>query len=171
MLLVVLALLAQGCGGGGWRAADGRRLPDTEARRTSRGFSGVLVVTPDADWREKLNVPSSTVPVFNEAHTLRRGEQLTVLTFFANPGLRQGAADVTCDIDITKPDGSAAEHRTDAPGFAGPVPDPRLVTTSASVLEFVGESGDPPGRWQVRVTLHDNVRRVSLPLRTSFVLE
>jgi hypothetical protein len=49
--------------------------------------------------------------------------------------------------------------------------DEKHVFLSKQVVDFVGEGDDPPGRWAVRITLRDNVRRVVLPLSTSFVLK
>jgi hypothetical protein len=90
-----------------WRDRQGHPIPNTESRQSERGFGGSVLVTSDADWREKWNTPAETVPEFKEAKSIPRGKHIFVLTFFANPQLsNESSADITCDINIVKPDGS-----------------------------------------------------------------
>ena len=155
-----------------WRDQHGNFAPNTEARSAIDGFGGWLVVTSDANWKQKWETSPNTVPRFTEAHTVARGKHMTVLTFFANAKLSDaGEADVTCDIDVIRPDGSSSVHQLGAVCFRGPLQGTvKNVYLSAPVLDFVGESTDPVGKWLIRITLKDNVRHVSLPLRTSFTL-
>src|SRR5262245_50485976 len=86
---------------GGWLDDHGRLLPDSDFRKSIRGFAGMLLVTPDEDWQEKWNTPSSVVVHFNEAHEVSRGGKLFVLIFFSNPKLAvDGMVDVTCDLEV-----------------------------------------------------------------------
>ena len=39
------------------------------------------------------------------------------------------------------------------------------------VMNFIGEPTDPIGMWTVEVTLKDNIRKVVLPMKTTFTLE
>jgi hypothetical protein len=112
------------------------------------------------------------VPSFSEAKTVHRGKKIFVLIFFANPGLSdQGKADVTCDIDLTNPKGTSSMHQTDLVGYRGALKnDPHQTYLAAPVVGFVGDPGDAAGEWGFRVLLKDNVRHVTLPLKTSFVL-
>jgi hypothetical protein len=155
-----------------WRDEQGNFVPGTQARNAVEGFGGWLVVTSDSDWQSKWETSPDTVPRFTEAKTVARGKTICILTFFANPKLTEGgAADVTCDIDVVRPDGTSSVHQVDAVCFRGALRGPPTnVYLSAPILNFVGESNDPAGKWSVRVTLKDNVRHVSLPLKTSFTL-
>jgi Flp pilus assembly protein TadG len=155
-----------------WRDERGGFAANTEARSAVGGFGGWLVVTSDSDWQAKWETSPSTVPRFTEAKTVARGKPIFILTFFANPKLTEsGAADVTCDIDVVKPDGTSSVHQVDAVCFRGELKGPATnVYLSAPILNFVGESNDPAGKWLVRVTLKDNIRHMSLPLRASFIL-
>jgi hypothetical protein len=154
----------------GWRTSDGRRAPNTESRKSQNGFAAWLIPTSD-DWRKKWETPSTTSPQFTEIRTVARGQKIAVLTFFSNPLLVHGNADVTCDIDIVRPNGTAI-HQEDAPCYRGPIrQDPRYVFLSSAVIDFVGEKDDPAGKWIVRITVTDNARHVTLPLSTSFVLK
>jgi hypothetical protein len=155
-----------------WRDQNGNFAPDTDTRRAVAGFGGWLVVTSDSDWQAKWETSPDTVPRFTEAKTVARGETIFILTFFGNPKLSEsGDTDVTCDIDVVRPDGTSSVHQVDAVCFRGVLRGPPTnIYLSAPILNFVGESNDPAGKWSVRVTLKDNVRHVSLPLKTSFML-
>jgi hypothetical protein len=155
----------------GWRDQARRTIEDTAARKSKDGFGGWVVVTSDADWQTKWHSSPETVPRFTEAKTLKRGQSVFVLIFFSNPLIVGGMANVTCDIDVTRPDGSVSIHQPDAACFAGLLQeDPRHVFLSAPIIRFVGEPHDPAGEWVVEVTLKDNARDVALPLKTSFNL-
>jgi hypothetical protein len=156
-----------------WRDDKGNPIPDTESRRSVSDFGGWLVVTPDKDWQAKWNAPWNTIPHFNEASTVEKGKQVFILTFFSNPKLSErGTAEVTCDIDVTRPDGTSSIHQVDLVCLQGALRGkPSNVYLSAPILNFTGEPKDPAGEWLVRILLKDNVRHVSLPLKTSFILQ
>lgn len=157
---------------GTWRGDDGKPSPNTESRKSIRGFGGWLLVTPDQDWREKWSTPSGTVPRFNEAHAVQRGGKLTVLIFLANPALTAaGEADVTCDLEVVRPTGTHSIQDHDVMCLKGELHGAASsVYLAAPALAFTGEAADPLGEWLVRVTLKDNVRHVSMSLKTSFTL-
>ena len=129
-------------------------------------------MTSDADWRSKWETSSNTVPRFTEAKTVARGKHVFILIFFANPKLaEERSADVACDIDVIRPDGSSLVHQTDIVCFHGELKGtPSNVYLSAPILDFMGEESDPGGKWLVQVTLKDNNRHVLLPLKASFTL-
>ena len=47
---------------------------------------------------------------------------------------------------------------------------PRNVRMTSAVLKYIGEEGDPPGKWVVEVDIRDTVRNVTVPLRADFTL-
>jgi hypothetical protein len=103
-----------------WKDENGNPIPNTEFRSGVNGFGGWLVVTPDADWQAKWETPSNSIPRFNTADTIRRDERLFILIFFSNPELTdKQMADVTCDIDVTRPDESSSVHQVNAVCFRG----------------------------------------------------
>lgn len=156
----------------GWKDAQGRIQPDSDARKMQNGFGGWLLVTSDNDWQAKWETQPDTTPHFSQAENITKGEPVYVLTFFSNPGLDdQGAADISCDIDLHKPDGSASFEENDATCFKGALKgEPGYLYLSAPVIKFIGEQNDPDGTWQVNITLKDNIGHTSLPLKTSFIL-
>lgn len=156
-----------------WKDALGRPIPETEARRSLNGFAGSLLVTSDADWREKWNTPASTVPHFREATSAARGQQIFILIFFSNPALgADHRASLSCDLDVMRPDGTVSMHQTGVVCYQDEIKGgPYNTYLAAPVIGFTGDAADPAGTWTVRVSLKDNVRDTVLPLKTSFVLE
>lgn len=146
--------------------------PGTESQKTVAGFSGLLIITPDKDWEAKWNTSPESVPYFSSGSTVKKGGQLFVLTMFANPQLdTSGAASVSMDIDVTRPDGSSSSHAENAVCSKGKVQGPlSSLYLCQQVVEFVGEVTDPVGTWTVRITLKDDVRKVSIPLSATFKL-
>lgn len=160
-------------------AEEGLRLgelgPNTDSRKALFGFSGWLLLTTDVDWRKKWGTSATTAPKpdGDEAQAVAKGKHLFALTFFSNPPLNtDGKADVSCDLEVLKPDGSASFRQTDAVCFKGAIKgsayNPLL---SSAIIDFVGDPQDPTGEWMVRVTLHDKVRGITLPLETVFTLQ
>ena len=156
-----------------WRDEHGKPLPDTDARKSSEGFAGWLLITPDEDWKEKWETPSSTAPNFNEAKEVARGNKVFTLIFFANPALDgAGMANITCDLKATRPDGSSSIDAQDVPCFQGKIGgEPANLYLSAPVVEFIGEPADQSGIWRIEVTLKDNKRGAVLALLASFQLK
>ena len=156
-----------------WKDQSGKSAPETEFRKSKNGFGGWLVVTLDGDWRQKWETSPETVPKFTTTETVERGKTIFILIFFSNPKLDgEKNADVTCDLDVTRPDKTSSVHQRDAACFQEEVKGaPGNVYLSNAILKFIGEPKDPPGKWIVRVVLKDNHRNVQLPLRTSFTLK
>jgi hypothetical protein len=175
LLSAVLAALAMPVSGQMLSGVGGaKHAPtQTDSTKTVNGFSGMVLVTPDTDWRSKWETPSSTVPAFNTVTTIQKGTQIFILTLLGNPPMDdQGIAEVTCDMDIVRPDGTPALHEEDTPCLRGPVhTSPPQLYLAAHVLTFVGDPDDPTGKWTVRITLNDKVKKTVIPLKTSFILE
>jgi hypothetical protein len=157
----------------GWRDVDGKPMADTEAMKSKDGFGGSVLVTSDEDWQAKWDTPPETKPSFTMAGDVPYGKKVFILTFFVNPKLdQQGKANVRCDIKLLAPTGKVSLDQKDVVCFAGAIKgSPYAMRLSAPVIAFSGDPGDPPGKWGIEVTLRDMVRKVELPLRTSFELK
>ena len=156
----------------GWKDDKGHIATNTDFRKSVNGFGGWVLVTSDADWRAKWETPSSSVPHFTEAKTVAKGQTVFVLVFFSNPLLdSDGNADVTCDLDSTRPDGTTSVHQTNVTCFKGEIKEGPTHLFPSLVVGFTGEKADKAGKWVVRITLKDNVRHAVVPLSTSFVLK
>ncbi len=169
LLCASLGATAQGA----WRDMNGVPLPESSTGKSRQGFSAMLIVTPDQDWQEKWNTPPETVPGFRTATEVSEGGELFILTFLSNPQLDAGGmTDVSCDFQVQRPDGSMSADEHDLPCFKVPLKaDPRHVYLSTASMKFVAEPSDLRGLWQVRVTVRDLHRQVSIPLETSFTLK
>jgi hypothetical protein len=152
--------------GTGFAAAD-------PTRASVSGFSGWLVITPDADWNKKWRTPEHVIPAFTIADEVQLGETLHILIFYANPKLSsQANVDVRCEIKVTRPDGAVALDEDNLDCASGPITGPVTdLRVSGNTLEFVAEPSDPPGKWTVEVTLHDVHANVVLPLKAHFTLK
>ena len=157
---------------GGWVTRDGKPVPNSDAIKSINGFGGWLVVTPDSNWEEKWNTSPETIPNFSEAKDVSYGEKLTILTFYINPKTNaSGELDVLCDIKVTRPDGSSSASAKGVQCATGKVQgNPRNVRLTSVVVKYIGEEGDPPGKWVVEVMLTDKVRGTAIPLKTHFNL-
>jgi len=157
---------------GGWVTRDGKPAPNSDSIKSINGFGGWLIVTQDNDWESKWNTPPETVPYFSEASTVKYGEQLTILTFFINPKIdHTGSIHLVCSIKITKPDGSQSVSAEDIDCAKGKLNgNPRSIRMTSAVLKFIGEGGDPPGKWVVEVDVKDTVRNITVPLKAGFTL-
>jgi hypothetical protein len=155
-----------------WISRDGKPVPNSDAMKSVRGFGGWLMVTPDADWKEKWNTSPDTAPTFRGASTVEYGERLTILTFFSNPKTDAGGAiQVLCDIKLTRPDGSVPIDPKGIDCASGKLQgNSRNVRLTSAVIDFIGEDGDPPGVWRIEVNLTDKNRNVTVPLKAEFTL-
>ena len=156
----------------GWRDSSGKLTPDTDARKTANGFAGWLLTTSDPDWEAKWNTPEHETPSFSGASSLRKGETVYTLIFIVNPKPdAKGEANVSCDLKVTRPDGTASIDEKNVECLKGALPgSPYNMRLAAPVLGFVGEPADPVGTWRVDVTLRDVPRGVTMDLHTSFEL-
>jgi len=176
--LLISCLLAIFCvpalaQGGGWQDARGNRQGDTASRKTVDGFSGLLLLTPDEDWKQKWDTPPETAPSFSTVSEVPYGKRLFVLVFFANPKVGPGhEAEVRCDLRVIRPDGSFSLDQKDQICFKEPAAGPPgNVRLSYPSIQFVGDPGDPAGDWKVQVTLRDVNRDSEVALQTQFTLK
>lgn len=156
-----------------WKDESGRAAPNTGYRNSKNGFGGWLVVTPDADWKQKWETSPETVPHFNTADSVERGKVVTILIFYVNFGLDENKhADVTCDIKSIRPDSSVSIDKQGIQCLEGePDLTPTYIRLAPAVIKFTAEPSDLAGTWMIRVVLHDNIRHTHLPLKTTFRLQ
>ncbi len=154
-------------------AAGAKTLPGGVVDGSADGFVGMLMITPDADWEAKWKTPSANIPRFTTTQEVGRGGKVYILTFISNPKLdASGHANVLCDLDVIRPDGSFSQHEKDLPCYQGKYPAPSTsLALTALVVEFTGDPGDPAGKWNVKVRLRDTTRHVEVPLETWFELK
>jgi hypothetical protein len=174
---VVLAalLFSSGIGIAGesvWHDKSGKPVPDEDSRKSVAGFGGWLIITSDPDWEQKWETPSSTTPSFNTAETIKLGDRVAILIFFANPKPDvHGAMDIGCDIRVRRANGTVAVDSKDVDCASGPTgPNPTNVKLANQWLNMLAEVGDPPGKWEVDVKVRDRNAKITVPLKASFTL-
>ncbi|MEJ8856349.1 hypothetical protein WKW79_17345 [Variovorax robiniae] len=155
-----------------WKDRYGRPVPQTESRRTLNGLGGWVVVTPDTDWEEKWARPSVIGPVFTQAKKVPKGKPVFVLVFLGNPEVgADGRADVSCDLNVTGPDGRSLVQQSIACFQGVPGGARNSMYLSKPVLGITSEPSDPSGTWTVQVSLKDKLSGTALPLKTTFIVE
>jgi hypothetical protein len=116
LLLIILLVLSLPAFGEGWTDHYGYPLPDTENKKTIAGFSGWLLITSDPDWKEKFDSAESVLPQLTTVNEIGLGEKnatVTILTLYKNPQTdTQNRIDLTCDLKITRPDGTLSSDET-----------------------------------------------------------
>jgi len=145
---------------------------DPQPQKTVAGFHAMLIVTPDKDWQAKWNTTPERIEFYHSGDTVHRGGDVYIVTMFSNPQLdATGAARVSVDIDVKRPDGSSSSHAENAACTKGALTAPtNSLFICGQVVEFTGEPGDPLGTWSVDIVVKDEVRKVGVPLSTDFVL-
>jgi hypothetical protein len=174
-ILAMVAFLAAGtalAADVGWRDRNGQPVPETEAQRSVSGFGGWLLVTSDKDWEEKWSTPSEVTPTYTTAEDLHVGSQVAILILFVNARAdTKGDVRVLCDLRVTRPNRTVSVDVKNADCYTGPLQgDPYSLRMTTQYLVFKGESTDPLGTYIVDVKLHDKTAKISVPLRTHFVL-
>lgn len=166
-LLVALALT------GTAHAATPAAAPASRAVLSAQGFGAMLVITAQSDWQAQWDSSTDTFPDFPPASDVALGGKLHILTFFTNPQLGLGSrADVRCDLQVLRPDGSFSVNQRDLVCYDGLISSkPGQVYLAAPTMTFLAEPTDPRGEWTVRVFLRDRPRGVELPLEAKFTFQ
>jgi hypothetical protein len=152
----------------GWRDAQGNPIPEADHIRSSKGFGGSVLITPDADWKEKWMRPDP--PQFTTTDQVKLGQSVMALVFFTNPATDgKGNVRILCDYQLVRPDNTLSEDVKDAPCAAGPLDgSPRNIRLVDQLVGFTGEASDLEGTWTIKVRLRDTIRGASVDLVTRF---
>ncbi len=134
-------------------------------------FGGVIVVTPDSEWKNRLNKSISDISDIPELKVLKLGDKVHILTFFENPMVNSdGFAKVVCDYRIVRPDHTLAVHGKDMTCLEGVLEDKKTrYWVSPQIPYLLADENEPDGEYEVVVSVTDNSR--TLNLRTSFILD
>jgi hypothetical protein len=152
----------------GWRDAQGNPIPEADHIRSSKGFGGSVLITPDADWKEKWKRPEP--PQFTTTDHVKLGQSVMALVFFTNPAMDdKGNIRILCDYQLLRPDNSLSENVKDAPCAAGQLDgSPRNIRLVDQLVGFTGEASDLEGVWTIKVRLRDTIRGASVDLIARF---
>ena len=147
--------------------------PQTESRKVKDNFAAWLLITPDCNWQQKWDTPPDVVPHFNEVGTVKKGQEIVILSFYVNPKTdTSNNAHVLCSLKVTRPDGTQSINQENIVCIKDILKgSPYNVRLSPAVLKFIGKEEDPIGIWIVEVKFDDVIRNVSLNLKTQFELQ
>ena len=154
-----------------WVDHQGKTYPNSDDRKDISGFGAYLVVTPDQKWREKWETAPNETPALETADKVKYGQTLSIILFFANPLLNSsGEIKLSCDVQVKRPNGTFSINQKNIDCGVGKLQGAVTNIRTSLSLQFNGEPKDPPGKWMVSISISDNIRKVSIPLKTSFNL-
>jgi hypothetical protein len=170
ILLIVLPvslLVAQDANS--WRK-DGKAVADTANMKSKNGFGAQLFLTESAQFFEDWSKPETPKLTTLEKEKARRNTPVFTAILIVDPGTdASGAANVTCDIVVRKPDGTVYGEQKDVIGWKGKyiAPAHNLQLTEGRMGIRI-EPKDPSGIYTVEAIVRDNIKKVKLPLKATF---
>jgi hypothetical protein len=176
-LILLLATLASPVGAqekkGVWRTPDGTTLTESPSRKSVGSLGGMILITPDQDWKEKWETSKETVPQFNQASEVEKDGSLFLITFFGGASEDEaGRSNLLCDFTLVRPDGTFAIEQHDIVCFPTDFAMERGITYMTNItIAFKADSSEPKGSWTYRMVLKDKIGGSDLPLETSFTVK
>lgn len=142
----------------------------SESSKVKNDFAASLILTPDKDWKEKWNTPSDETPSFTEVDTVKIGDELNVLIFFANPKPdSKNNIKILCDIKAIRPDKSMSINQKGVVCASGQLEgEPTHIRLSNLLVKFVAEASDPKGKWAIEIGIEDVNRKTKLELKSQY---
>ena len=140
----------------GW-LESGKRVPDTEWRRSDRGLGGILLLTKDIDaFVKQWKAPAEwNVPSVKTASEFRRGETVNVVVLFSGCGRMSLECGASVAFKVTRPDGSLYGETLPLTAWSRAAVKPGTVAISDASLGIRIEPKDAPGEYVVVAKLAD----------------
>ena len=134
------------------------------------GFVALAFLISDSTFFERWQRPEP--PEIRDDTRYNRGETAYPILIFQTDAVDEsGNANLSYDLSVTKPDGSAYSGTPLTGVLAWEGAPPPAYSLSLGQVNIVIEDDDPVGRYSVELTIHDNVRGTSAPLSLSFEVE
>ena len=146
-------------------------VTNTDNIRSVGTFGAQLWLVSNGDFFENWRKPEA--PTIDPVQIAQRGQSIyTVVIFYGETATPAGLGNVSYDISVLRPDGTIYNRRDALVGFQNLVPtDSRELQLGRNYLNISIGPDDPAGSYTVNVTVHDNVSKVDLPLKQTFVVE
>lgn len=117
----------------------------------------VAITRQDASMDWWYAVPAQFTPQLNLVSSVAKGEYFNIIPIFKNYAVASnGAANITYDISIVRPDGSIDEAMQNCDGHDGKATPPNLIAARA-LLRICFDPEDPYGEYTINVTAIDHV--------------
>ena len=125
-------------------------------------------LTEDAQFFEDWAKPET--PHLTTTNKARRNIPLHTVIEFNDPGLKpDGSADITVDMKTLKPDGSVYAEEKNVVCWKGKYDAPaQNLQLAQGHIALRIEPQDPAGVYTIEAVVRDNVKKVELPLKTTF---
>ena len=144
---------------------------NTDNIRSSGNFGAQLWLTANSNFAEDWRKPQA--PTIEPEQMALRGQSIyTAIIFYGEAHTPAGLGNVTYDVTVLRPDGTIYNRRDALIGFQNLAPtDERELQLGRNNVAITIGADDPAGLYTVNVTVHDNVSRVDLSLKQTFVVE
>ena len=128
------------------------------------------MITSDENWEDKWATPSSNIPVFTQANSVKKGEELYILVLYTNPKQSESyGINIGCDIRVVRPDGSISIDAADLDCATGRIlGDLYALRMTNLSIKYIAETKDLPGTWTVNVNVKDRLRDATVELTSNF---
>ena len=146
-------------------------VSNTDNIRSAGEFGAQLWLTPNGDFFQNWRKPET--PTIDPVDIVLRDHPIyTVIIFYGEGRTAAGLANVSYDVSVLRPDGTIYNRRDALIGYQNLAPaDGRELQLGRNYLNINIGPDDPAGLYTVNVTVHDNVSRVDLPLKQTFVVQ
>ena len=144
---------------------------NTDNIRASGNFGAQLWLTANATFAQDWRKPET--PTIDPVEMVLRGQAVyTVIIFYGEARTPAGLGNVSYDITVLRPDGTIYNRRDSLIGFQNLAPaDERELQLGRNNVSININPDDPAGLYTVNVTVHDNVSRMDLALKQTFVVQ
>jgi len=150
---------------------EAKPVPDSPNMKSMKGFGAQLLLTDNTGFFKDWSKPDALrlAPL----NRVGRNVRFYTVILFSDPGVdASGSADVSCTIAVHSPDGSVYARSGNQVCWKGKyeVP-PHNLQLSKGELGMRLEAKDSSGIYTVNAIVVDNVKKVELPLTTTFELQ
>jgi hypothetical protein len=152
---------------------DAKKAPQNAWMKSDHGFGATLLFT-DKPQQLMDNWAKPTAGVETpEAKTAPRGRPCGIFIVFAGCGAgKEGLADVVADLKVIAPGGKVyGEHKDVEVWQKKASPEGKQLQLSVGYMGLVIEPNDPAGEYEVRATVRDRVKGITLELKREFSVE
>ncbi|HSH37439.1 MAG TPA: hypothetical protein VK993_01530 [Chthoniobacterales bacterium] len=146
---------------------DGKRVTGPNIA-SKDAFTAQLWLTEHEDFFRKFAQGGNIR--FGATSKVKRDVPVFITFFISGPGVgASGAAHVAVDIIVRRPDGTVYFEGRDAPCWTGTYPcAPDSTQVGDAKVKLRIEPKDPVGQYAVEATVHDKIKKLSLPLKKTF---